>query len=151
MVFLPFLAEAGWGCFKNIALMMAIIIPLMIVIEIFQERDILNRMMAVMNPITRFMGMSRESNLPLLAGMVFGISYGAGVIINCTRAGTIRNEEIFTINLFLIICHSIFEDTLLFAAIGAKWIPLLLGRFVLAVIVCAVWVRVFHRLSHPLT
>lgn len=146
MDLMSFLIDAAWGCAKNVALMLAIIIPLMIMIEVFQEMDLLHRMTSIMNPVTRFIGMSRESNLPMLAGMVFGISYGAGLIIHSTRTGAIKGEEIFTINLFLVICHSIFEDTLLFAAVGAKWLPILLGRFLLAVIVCALWVRLGARL-----
>ena len=141
MDFTNFLISTGWGCLKNILLMMAIIIPLMIAIEIFVELDLLQRLTGIMTPFTRLMGMSRESNTPLLAGIIFGISYGAGIIIYSARNGSIETKEIFTINLFLVICHSIFEDTLLFAVLGAYWLPIVVTRFALAVVVCTLWVR----------
>lgn len=113
----------------------------MIFIEIFQDLHLLDRLTAVINPLTRFIGLDQEGNLPLLAGLVFGISYGAGIIINSAHQGKLRMEDIYLINLFLVICHSLFEDTLLFAAIGANWIPILLGRLILAIIICAIWSR----------
>ncbi|MEA1962235.1 MAG: hypothetical protein U9N81_13375 [Bacillota bacterium] len=79
--------------------------------------------------------------LPLLAGLFFGISYGAGIIINCAQEGKLRTEDIYTINLYLVICHSLFEDTLLFAAIGANWLPIVVGRIILATLVCFCWSR----------
>ena len=79
--------------------------------------------------------------MPLVAGLVFGISYGAGIIIQAAREGTLDYRDIYMINLFLVICHSVFEDTILFAAIGAIWLPVLLFRLLLAVIVCMVVAR----------
>ncbi|MFZ5901180.1 hypothetical protein [Desulforudis sp. DRI-14] len=45
-------------------------------------------------------------------------------------------------NTFLVICHSIVEDTLLFAALGANLAIILGWRFVLAVFVCLVLSRI---------
>jgi hypothetical protein len=133
------LQEALSGSINNVFRMAIIIIPLMIFIEIFQDLHLLERVTSLINPLTRLIGLNHEGNLPLMAGLFFGISYGAGIIINSTKQGRLQPEDIYLINLFLVICHSLFEDTLLFAAIGANWIPILLGRLILAILVCALW------------
>lgn len=135
------LQEALLGSLENVWRMAIIIIPLMIFIEIFKELNLLERITSVLNPLTRFMGLSHEGNLPLMAGLFFGISYGAGIILNSTNQGSLQAEDIYMVNLFLVICHSLFEDTFLFAAIGANWIPILLGRIILAVLICTLWYR----------
>jgi len=76
-------------------------------------------------PLTRSINLSGEAGLPLMGGLVFGISYGGGIIISSAREGKLTLREMYIINLLRIICHSLFEDTLLFAAIGARWIPVL--------------------------
>jgi len=39
------------------------------------------------------------------------------------------------LSLFLVICHSVFEDTFIFVAVGADALIILLGRFLFAVLV----------------
>lgn len=115
-----------------------IVIPLMIFIEIIKDMNWLRFLTAAMAPFTRWMKLPNEAGLPLVAGLVFGISYGAGIIIQAAREGTLAYRDIYMINLFLVICHSVFEDTILFAAIGAVWLPVLVFRLLLAVAVCLV-------------
>lgn len=143
------LQEACWGSLNNVFQMAIIIIPLMLLIEIFKDLNLLEYLTSLINPLTRFIGLDQEGNLPLMAGLFFGISYGAGIIINSAQAGKLTLEDIYLINLFLVICHSLFEDTLLFAAIGANWLPLLVGRFLLAILVCALWYRWHAHLPIP--
>lgn len=145
------LSEAVQGCIKNVLQMAMIIIPLMIFIEVFQDLHLLDRMTAFLTPLTRLFGLPREGNLPLLAGLLFGISYGAGIIISSAQDGELSLDDIFIINLFLIICHSLLEDTLLFAAIGAKWLPILLTRLMMAILVCTLYARIVRRNLMPVS
>lgn len=139
--------EAVTGSALSVLQMAAIVIPLMMGIEIFKDLKLLDRLTAIMTPFTRACGITRAGNLPILAGLLFGISYGSGIIIQSTREGTLSYEDIYLINLFLVICHSIPEDTLLFAAIGARWLPVLLVRVMLAIILCYLWHHLAARLS----
>jgi len=116
--------------------MAVIVIPLMIAIEIFQDLNLLDKLTRGLNPLSRLLNISREANLPIMAGLFFGISYGGGIIIHSATHGKLTSRDIYIINIFLVICHSIFEDTLVFAAIGAVWIPLLGFRILLAVLTC---------------
>ncbi len=136
MPYTAILMEAVTGSVDGVLKLAMIVIPLMIIIEIIQDLNWLDKMTAILTPVTRFIGISPEAKLPIMAGLVFGISYGGGIIIDSARQGKLTYRDIYLINLFLVICHSLFEDTFLFAAIGAMWLPILIARLSLAIIIC---------------
>lgn len=122
-----------------------IITAVMIMVEFFQEYNILDKLTALMSPFTRLLGMSGEANLPLMAGLLLGIGYGGAIIIDSTRQGKLSSQDIYLVNLFLVLCHSIIEDTLIWAALGAIVIPIQIGRFILALGVCYLVARILSR------
>lgn len=137
------LKEALSGIVQNILQIAVIVIPLMIFIEIIKDLNWLDRLTLAIRPLTRRMNLGDQAGLPLMAGLVFGISYGGGIIIQSSREGVLDYREIYIINLFLIICHSIIEDTMLFAAVGAKWLPVLVFRLLLAALICIAAARLW--------
>jgi hypothetical protein len=112
-----------------------IVVPLMILLEISREFKILDKLIAAVYPVARRLGLKRDSIYPLMAGIIFGISYGAGVLIGESDSGRIRGKQMFLVALFLGICHSILEDTLLFAAQGANGFIILGVRIPLATVI----------------
>lgn len=81
-----------------------------------------------------FLGISGSGLLPLVTGIIIGLTYGAGVIIHSIRTSNVGRKETFLILLFLSICHAIIEDTLIFVVIGANGFVLIAFRFVLAIV-----------------
>jgi hypothetical protein len=114
-----FLNEVVRGCWDNVSLMAVIIIPIMIILEIARDLKILDRVGERLAPALKFLGMSKEAASLLMVGLGFGISYGAGVIIEAARSGRLSWQDLFLLNLFLSICHAVVEDTALFMAVGA--------------------------------
>jgi hypothetical protein len=141
------MGEALTGSLSNVWKMAVIILPLMIFIELFKDLKLLDRLTSVITPLTRMIGVSREGNLPLLAGILFGIGYGSGIIIQSTRENVLSYKDIFLINLFLVICHSVLEDTVLYAAIGCRWFPVLIARIVLAIVICWIYRMAYSKWS----
>ena len=141
MPYVAIVTEAVAGSLDGIFKIAMIVIPLMVFVEIIQDMNWLDKMTAVLTPVTRLIGISPEAKLPIMAGLVFGISYGGGIIIDSARQGKLTYRDIYLINLFLVICHSLIEDTFLFAAIGARWLPILIVRIFMAVIICWVVAR----------
>ncbi|HNX27942.1 MAG TPA: nucleoside recognition domain-containing protein [Syntrophomonadaceae bacterium] len=146
MPYTDILTEAVTGSIASVLKIAAIVIPLMIFIEIIQDLNWLEKITALLTPITRFIGISPEAKLPIMAGLVFGISYGGGIIIDSARQGKLTYRDIYLINLFLVICHSLFEDTILFAAIGAIWLPVLILRIIMAIVICWIVARFMPEL-----
>ena len=69
----------------------------------------------------------------LITGLILGITYGAGILIE--EKNKLSKKEILFIATFLMICHSIIEDTALFALFGASIVILISIRLFLAVVI----------------
>ncbi len=109
--------------------LLLIIMPLSISYEFLKKRqqNMAGRRLSVM-------GITGDGLVPLITGIIIGLTYGAGVIIHSIRAYNIKEKEAFLILLFLSICHAIVEDTLIFVVIGANGLILIAARFFLAIV-----------------
>ncbi len=77
----------------------------------------------------------------LASGLILGITYGAGVLISEAWSGEMSRGEIFIIGTFLLICHAIIEDTLLFVMFGADALITVTVRTLAAALVTwIVWI-----------
>ncbi|MBP1681606.1 MAG: putative rane protein [Proteobacteria bacterium] len=64
-----------------------------------------------------------NSGFSILVGVILGITYGAGILIAEYEKGLLQKREVLFIGTYLMICHAIIEDTLLFVIFGANpWI-----------------------------
>ncbi|HHT62519.1 MAG: nucleoside recognition domain-containing protein [Bacillota bacterium] len=143
------LMETVQGCIWSLIKLVLIAIPLMIMIEFFKEFKVVEKIAPLFYSVLRLLKLPQEAVLPLIAGLVFGIAYGAGVIIQSAREEVIKKEDLFTVSLFLVICHSLIEDTMLFLTVGANFWIIVLGRFLLAILVTYAWV-IFKRGKHSI-
>lgn len=123
----------------------AILVPLMIVLELMRQTRALNWLTDSVHPLAGRIGFQREALVPLLAGFLFGISYGAGVLIPEARSRTIGKRQIFLVAVFLALSHAMIEDTLLFMAVGANGLYLFFSRLILAIIFTYIISWIIHR------
>ena len=126
------LQEIITGGVRIAVLVPAIIIPLMVVLALLTDTRLLDRGVGFIQPVMRRFNLSKRVAFPLLAGLFLGIVFGSGVIISFANDGTLTKRDLILVLVFLGICHSIIEDTLIFAALGANWWVLISCRFVLA-------------------
>lgn len=136
MPVLEVFVEALTGSLRSIIQMACFIIPIMIFIEVLRDLNVLHRFAGLFSPLTRLYRMPAEASLPLLAGLIFGIAYGAGVIMQTMREGRLELRDIYIVHVFLVICHGIIDDTVIFIAIGAEGLWIVLPRVILALVVC---------------
>ncbi len=134
MDWMAFAYEAATGIGNNVRIMVSIVIPIMVMLELAKDMQILDRMANWMASPLKIFGFSPKAAFPLLVGIIFGIAYGAGVLIEEARSGRLNWKDLFLINVFLSICHAVVEDTALFMAVGADGLIILLGRFMAAVL-----------------
>ena len=135
------LRESALGSCSLVLQILLILIPVMILLQIINELGIASRLSSVLGRVTRLFAMSDEAAIPLMVGTVFGITYGAGVIIDSSSSGRLTKQECFALGVFLSLCHALIEDTLLFAALGASALILVVGRVILAFLLTLVVVK----------
>ena len=126
------LKEIITGGARIAVLVPAIIIPLMIFLALLTDARLLDRGVDFVQPVMRRLNLSGRVAFPLLAGLFLGIVFGSGVIISIANDGTLTKRDLIIVLVFLGICHSVIEDTLVFAALGANWWVLISSRFILA-------------------
>jgi len=137
--------EISTGLFGLALKIFVIVMPLLIFLEWARTQAWFTRFIkasgAVFNPV----GLRSESLFPLMTGILFGISYGAGVLIPQAQSGDLSHRQVFLTALFLCLCHAIIEDTLLFALVGANAWIVVVTRFVAAMVI----VYAFSRSAWP--
>lgn len=88
-----------------------------------------------------------NTSFSIIAGQLLGITYGAGILIREATRGSLSREDIFFIGTFLMICHSIVEDVLLFVLFGANYWVIIGVRLTAALLLSFSLLRVFRVVS----
>jgi hypothetical protein len=102
------------GSFGDAVLLSLKIIVLITVIIFLM--DLLKRSSLV----TRY-GARLPTAFSFLAGQLLGITYGAGILFKEAASGNLNKRDILFIGTFLMVCHSLLEDPLLFVLFGANY------------------------------
>lgn len=88
-----------------------------------------------------------NTSFSIIAGQLLGITYGAGILLREAHRGVLSRENIFYIGTFLMICHSLIEDVLLFVLFGANYWVIIGVRLPAAFVVSFLLLRLFRHVS----
>ncbi|MFD2444683.1 nucleoside recognition domain-containing protein [Bacillus sp. CGMCC 1.16607] len=135
------LQKAGIGIFQ----LAIIVIPLMVGIQILKDKKWLDVFSKWMSPITKSLGMKENTSTTLAAGLLFGLAYGAGVMIQAVKEDGVSHKDVTTAFIFLVACHAVVEDTLIFVPLGIPVLPLLLIRLGVAIVLTLVVSFIWNR------
>jgi len=80
----------------------------------------------------------------LAVGYILGITYGAGILINEAKSGSMNQKDIFYVSTFLMIAHAVIEDTLLFVIFGADFTMAVIIRTISAIIISYILLIVYE-------
>lgn len=135
------LQKAGIGVLQ----LALIVIPLMVVVQILKDLKWLAIFSKWMAPFTRALGMKENTSTTLAAGLLFGLAYGAGVMIQAVKEDGVSKKDATLAFIFLAGCHAVVEDTLIFVPLGIPVFPLLLIRIVMAILITIVVATLWKR------
>lgn len=120
-----------------------IVIPLLVVIQLLKDYGLLDVFTRWMAPVTRMLGMKENTSMTLVAGLTIGLAYGAGVMIQAVKEDGVSYKDLTLAFIFLVSCHAVVEDTLIFIPLGIPVWPLLVTRLSVAIIltmtIAAIW------------
>lgn len=147
----PILLDAFEKAGLGILQLAIIVIPLMIAIQILKDLQWLAVFSRWMAPVTRALGMKENTSTTLAAGLLFGLAYGAGVMIQAVKEDGVSKKDVTLAFIFLVACHAAVEDTLIFIPLGIPVWPLFLIRLgtaiVLTLVVATIWNRQVVQLN----
>jgi len=129
------------GSIVNAAILSIKIIVLITIIIFFM--DYLKRSRFISNYSDKV-----QTSFSILTGQLLGITYGAGILFQEAASGNLERKDIFFIGTFLMICHSLLEDPLLFVLFGANYWVIIISRLVMACIVATLFTHFLPEEAH---
>ncbi|MCC6444669.1 MAG: nucleoside recognition protein [Armatimonadetes bacterium] len=131
------LEDAWFGSLKLLLQIIVIVVPLMIVLEVLKGIHAFEWLAERLQPVMRRTPLSTNALFPLIVGLAFGLTYGAGVLIQVAREGRLGRRELRLILAFLAMSHAMIEDTIWFVAQGAGWLWMVFGRVAVSLLILA--------------
>lgn len=92
-------------------------------------------------PALRLLGIGREAANTIVIGVMLGLSFGAGLLIQEARTGKLKPRDALLAVSFLGLCHSLIEDTLLIMLLGADLSAILWARLLFSFAVIGILAR----------
>lgn len=135
------LERAASGVFQ----LALIVIPLMVVIQIMKDLKWLDYFSRIIAPFARLLGMKPNASMTLVAGLTIGLAYGAGVMIQAAKEDGVSKKDMTLAFIFLVSCHAVVEDTLIFIPLGIPVLPLFLIRASVAIILTMIIGFIWNR------
>ncbi|WP_293720206.1 nucleoside recognition domain-containing protein [Stappia sp.] len=144
------LSTPDWGTWliataQSLASMLLIIVALFILLDLLKAVRVIDWLTRALNPGLRLLGLNPDLAPLTTIGLLLGLSYGGGLIIQETTVKRYDKRDLFLALTCLCLCHSIIEDTALMLAIGADVWIILAGRMAVTVLVIAILARLLLR------
>ncbi|SDT88443.1 nucleoside recognition domain-containing protein [Stappia sp. ES.058] len=143
-------ATANWSDWasataQSLLSMLAIIVALFLLLDVLKALKVIAWLTRALNPGLRFLGLNPDLAPLTTIGLLLGLSYGGGLIIQETMVRTYDRRDLFLALSCLSLCHSVIEDTAIMLAVGADVWIVLVGRVAATVLVIAVLARLLRR------
>jgi hypothetical protein len=122
----------AWNQSLNLATMFLVILVLMTLMRLLRRLGVVALLERLLAPVLKLLGMTPAATEITMVGMMMGIGYGGGLIIRHANSGDIPKRDVLFSLVLMGLCHSLIEDTLLVAALGAHFSGILLGRIAFA-------------------
>ena len=149
--FLPMLRTWGLEMLHLSLKIFLIIMSIMILLEVLKALDWIKHIVRLLSPFLKALGLSRGVGILWMAAVVFGLAYGAAVIVEEAKRGDLSKDELETLHLSIGINHSMIEDPILFLSLGLSafwlWVPRLVTA-VIAVRLLSFWHRRSRRAQY---
>ncbi|HLR73581.1 MAG TPA: nucleoside recognition domain-containing protein [Pseudogracilibacillus sp.] len=123
----------------------AVIFPLMLFMQFMRESGWLDALSKGFAPFTKFLGMKENTSFTLVTGLTIGLAFGAGVMIQAVKEDGVSKKDMILALIFLVTCHAVIEDTVIFIPLGIPVWPLLVIRFMMAVIITMIVAFIWNR------
>lgn len=133
----PFLhAVRQWAvamCYLSLKIFL-IIMGIMVLLESLKSLGWISHIVRVLQPFLKTLGLSPKVGMLWMTAVVFGLAYGAAVIVEEAKRGDLSRRELEQLQLSIGINHSMVEDPSLFLSLGLSafwlWVPRLITAIV---------------------
>lgn len=128
----------------SLLLTYAVIISLVVVLDGFERLGITRHITAAITPVLRISGLNAHAAPVTTVGVMLGLSYGGALIIDEAEQMGFSARTRFLALSWLSLSHSLIEDTVLMAALGADIWIILVGRIIVTLGIIALLSRLMR-------
>ena len=114
--------------FSTIFKMTVIIVPLLIGIEYLKEIGWMEKLSAKLRKVSKLIELPGEAALGMIVAYSVGLVFGSGVIIRIKKEVEMTRKQINTMFIFIGMCHAVVEETIIFTAVGANGVIVMVSR-----------------------
>ena len=132
---------------KTFSQVFIIIAVLMTFLKLLKISGIENIIASGLQPLLRLIGLSKNTTSITIIGVLLGIIYGGGLLINEAKSGRVSKTEVFGSLTLLALLHSVIEDTILILLLGAHISGALFFRVLFALILTSIIIRLIRHVS----
>lgn len=129
----------------SLALTFAIIVGLLVLLDVLERSGVTRRITALLTPLLRISGLDARAAPVTTVGVLLGLTYGGALIIEEAERQQFSARTRLLALSWLSLSHSLIEDTVLLAALGADVWIILLGRVLVTLLVVATLARLLDR------
>lgn len=131
----PTLLQWAGGELRNLIGIACIIYCVMLLQRFLKYCHAADHLGTILRPMLHLLGLSSVAATTVVIGMVTGLLYGSGIIIQEAKQGGLTKHEIFAVLTLLSLAHALIEDTLLMLLMDASIVIVLVLRFIVAIAV----------------
>ncbi|WP_269901361.1 hypothetical protein [Paenalcaligenes faecalis] len=125
-----------------------IIFCLVVILDVLGKIGFTNLVTKLMTPILRLSGLDERVAPVTTVGVLLGLSYGGALIIEQAQKNNFDAKTRLLALSWLSLSHSLIEDTLLVAALGANIWVILVGRIIITLIAMAIMELILRRMNY---
>lgn len=124
----------GWGeeALRLMVKVVLVVTAMMIATEWMRAAGWLERLERSVGPLLRALGLRRRVAFPWVTAQVLGVTFGSGLLIEELRERQLDSREVRALHTSIGINHSLLEDTILLAAVGASVFWIVVPRVAMA-------------------
>ncbi|MCX7025968.1 MAG: transporter [Spirochaetes bacterium] len=143
IAFLPMLGSWALSTLKLVGKIIFFVLVIMETQSLFEEFRIMDFLSRFLAPFMKIFGLPADTSFLWIVINIVGYAYGAGIIKSEYETGKLKKQDGDLFNHHAGICHSLLEDTFLYAAISVPIFWITVPRLILAIAV--VWLERFRR------
>lgn len=125
-----------------------IILGLVALMRALRKSGLIKKLNNLQGPRLKLFGINKNAGPILIIGLVLGLAYGGGLIINESKSKLLSKKDVFLSISMMGLSHSLIEDTILILSIGAALSGIMGARIIFTFIVIFILARIVKRIPN---
>jgi len=132
---------------KTLGQVFVVISVLVIFLKLLKISGIEKLFALILRTFLKVLGLNESTTSITIIGLTLGLTYGGGLLINEARKGELSKVDILGSLSLLALGHSLIEDTLLIALLGADLSGILYARVIFSILLVSIIIFVVKQLN----